>query len=347
MSHSDLLIRCDGSPELGMGHVVRCLAIAEAVVAQGHPAPAFLMTSSTLGTARVQAAGFQVYPVSAAHLSGSGFVHAVEMSGATTVCVDVRDALSRNDLERLRAEGVRIAVLDDASDRRLAADLAFYPPVPQVAALDWSGFSGEKLVGWEWIPLRSMFADCTHAALVEPPRLLVSLGATDPHGMTLPVLEVLAALDVNCQVRVVIGSVCPQRAEIHAALEHLPMPCECLEDVTDMAALMAEAGLAVVAFGMTAYELAACGVPALYLCASEDHAQSAAALVQAGAGFSLGVVDDGSTARLQAALGDVLGNRDMRRAMAARARALIDGRGAQRIAARLTERAPVRAQVRA
>ncbi|MEZ4483750.1 MAG: hypothetical protein R2864_03865 [Syntrophotaleaceae bacterium] len=56
------------------------------------------------------------------------------------------------------AKRLLVVVLDDSSDRRLAAaDLAFYPPVPQVAELDWSDFDGDCYAGWEWIPLRSGF----------------------------------------------------------------------------------------------------------------------------------------------------------------------------------------------
>ena len=42
------------------------------------------------------------------------------------------------------------AVIDDASERRLAADFAYYPPVPQAFALDWTGSRCEPRIGWEW-----------------------------------------------------------------------------------------------------------------------------------------------------------------------------------------------------
>lgn len=44
------------------------------------------------------------------------------------------------------------------------------------------------------------------------------------------------------------------------------------EDAHDMPALMAQADLAIASFGVTAYELAARGVPAIYLCLTDDHA---------------------------------------------------------------------------
>ena len=38
--------------------------------------------------------------------------------------------------------------------RRLAADLGFWPPVPQLAALDWQGVTAERYIGWAWLALR-------------------------------------------------------------------------------------------------------------------------------------------------------------------------------------------------
>ncbi|MEZ4483749.1 MAG: hypothetical protein R2864_03860 [Syntrophotaleaceae bacterium] len=56
----------------------------------------------------------------------------------------------------------------------------------------------------------------------------------------------------------------------------------------DMPGALAHADLAIAAFGVTAYELAALGIPAVLLGLTEDHARSAEALNQAGMACSLG-----------------------------------------------------------
>ena len=71
--------------------------------------------------------------------------------------LDVRSDLATEALERWRSGGLFIATLDDPSDRRLETDLAFYPPVPQVRDFDWSGFTGELYIGWDWVVLRREF----------------------------------------------------------------------------------------------------------------------------------------------------------------------------------------------
>ena len=56
---------------------------------------------------------------------------------------------------------------------------------------------------------------------------------------------------------------------------------ETIEGADDLAIAYASADLALCAFGVTAYELAAFGVPALYLGLTEDHARSAGAFDRA------------------------------------------------------------------
>ena len=91
-------------------------------------------------------------------------------------------------------------------------------------------------------------------------------------------------------------------------------------------------------FGVTAYELAALGVPALYLCLTEDHAESAEAFVAAGMGRSLGVHGAGGEERILAEVEGLLADETGRASMAAAGRERIDGLGAPRVAHELAER---------
>jgi spore coat polysaccharide biosynthesis protein SpsF len=99
-----------------------------------------------------------------------------------------------------------------------------------------------------------------------------------------------------------------------------------------MAALMAKADLALASFGMTAYELAAVGVPMLLLCLSEDHRVSATSLAEAGAAEIAGIAKDVTDAALDAAIAAIAADDSRRERLGRRARALVDGKGAARIA---------------
>jgi spore coat polysaccharide biosynthesis protein SpsF len=106
--------------------------------------------------------------------------------------------------------------------------------------------------------------------------------------------------------------------------------------VSDIASLMSEADLALAAFGMTAYELAAVGVPTLLLCLSEDHRRSALALAENNAAHIAGVAQEVGAAALDRTIVKACADAAWRDAMSRNARLLVDGRGAWRIAERLT-----------
>ncbi|MGH7034623.1 MAG: hypothetical protein ACREFL_12905, partial [Stellaceae bacterium] len=106
-------------------------------------------------------------------------------------------------------------------------------------------------------------------------------------------------------------------------------------DVENMAGLMAKADLALASFGMTAYELAAVGVPMLLLCLSEEHRVSATSLAEAGAAEVAGIAKDVTDAGLEEAIARLAADDARRERLGRRARALIDGKGAARIAERL------------
>jgi hypothetical protein len=206
--------------------------------------------------------------------------------------LDVRDDLAPAAVERMRARGVMIATIDDPSERRLAADLAFHPPVPQVEAFDWTGFTGARLVGAEWMVLRRAFANAPTRAVRE-------------------------------------------RQALDQRLEHSGRRAAVLDQPADMRAVMLGADLAIASFGMTAYELAATATPAIYLCLTADHAQSASLFDAHGAAITLGLHDQVEGSRLMETVTTLLGDTNRLAAMGRAGRTLVDGQGARRVADRI------------
>jgi spore coat polysaccharide biosynthesis protein SpsF len=266
----------------------------------------------------------------------------------SVLLLDVPNDVTWAAVRALRSQGVVVVTLDHPARLRLVADLAFYPPVPQVRRLDWSGFTGELFVGWDWIVLRPEFArrpesldrnappvsGSVSAAATPPcPTVLVTMGGSDPAGLTLKVLAALDLLERDVRILAALGSGFLHAAALEAHLSRAQSRTEVRRAVRDMAGVMVEADLAIASFGMTAYELAAVGVPSLLICLTEDHAESATALVELGTAISLGLHGRVTSRALAAAVSDLLASAGRRRQMALRGVQAIDGRGAKRIAA--------------
>ena len=147
MSSVSVIIRCDGGAAIGMGHVSRCLALAGEWRDAHRGAVTFAMRDPSGAAAAVVASdGYDVEPLAADESSdyGEWLLELATARAAAAVIVDVRDGLSRASLDRIRNSGVLVVAIDDATERRLASDVVFYPPVPQIAEMDWTGFTGRR-----------------------------------------------------------------------------------------------------------------------------------------------------------------------------------------------------------
>jgi spore coat polysaccharide biosynthesis protein SpsF len=327
------LIRCDGGGKFGYGHVKRTIALARALRDREGIGAQFCLNGSADALAPILAAGFEATLLNANRLS-EDFNRSVLAQSPDIVVCDVREGVTRQDLEAVRS-GPIIAVIDDASDRRLAADFAYYPPLPQTDALDWQGARACVRVGWEWALLGMSRAVSPAPRLLPRPTLLVTMGGSDPKGLTLGVARALRKLDPLFRARFVIGPGVKDGARLAKAIVSQAAHFETVEGAGDLATEYAAADMALAAFGVTAYELAAAGVPAVYLCLTQDHAQSASAFERAGMGVSLGAAERTAPEDVARTVWALLSDRARLREMRAMGLAKIDGEGANRVAADL------------
>ncbi len=326
------LIRCDGGAAFGYGHVKRMVALARALRDREGMGVVFAVNGTDDALVPIRRAGFEAEAVTA---GADSLRRTMEARRPDMLVLDCREGPSREEILGLQA-GI-VAVIDDASERRLAADIAYYPPVPQSDVLDWTGSHCAPRVGWEWSLLGLAQTPPRPKPLSPRPTLLVAMGGSDPHELTLRTARALTRLDPVFRARFVIGPGMKDREKVAAAIVKLKSNFETIEGADDLATEYASADLALAAFGVTAYELASYGVPALYLCLTEDHALSASAFEYAGMGISLGLAEQAADERIAKSVLALLGDAQRRREMHQAGRMTVDGNGAARIAADLVE----------
>jgi len=323
------LIRCDGGGAFGYGHVKRMVALARALRDREGVGATFVVNGTESACEPVRRAGFAV------SLLDASLELLIARHKPDLLLLDGREGPTRYELAKLSGHVGLTAVIDDAAERRLAADVAYYSPVPQALALDWRSSRCEPRIGWEW----SLSGLSQVAPVVRPPSarptLLVTMGGSDPFGLTLRCARALAQLEPVFRARFVIGPGMAEPGVVARQIVALSENFATVEGADDLATEYVGADLALAAFGVTAYELAAFGVPALYLCLSDDHARSAAAFEQAGIGVSLGVAHTTSDDVIADSVRQLLLDGAQRRQMRAAGLMTIDGDGPARVASDL------------
>jgi spore coat polysaccharide biosynthesis protein SpsF len=338
---SSILIRCDGWAEIGFGHVVRCLALADELRDAHGCEVAFAMIKATAGCSLVESKGYRVLTADRDAVSqdyARWLCASVDEVKAGVLVLDVRDDLPINAVSALKKRGIVIAAIDDPSDRRLLADLAFYPPVPQVWRMDWTGFSGKLYAGWQWVILRREFSHPIRRERHEHPVILVTMGGSDPSGLTLKAVRALDMLDGDFETLVLLGPGFLHQTALYDLVSKMRRKFHLLRDVKNIPELMSQADLALGSFGVTAYELAAMGVPGIFMCLTEDHAESASVFVEAGMGECVGLHDHICAQVLSSALRRLMENRSRWEEMSTACLKNVDGRGASRVADKIMGR---------
>lgn len=349
-----ILIRADASPTIGTGHVMRCLAVAEALRDQGHETLFAAVESTPAIDRRLSADGFR-------HVSIAGPVgEAADLAATRSLLRREHGSAVMLDGYRfgeayragLQAAGARVLAWDDLGDGTpLHADLVVNA-APQAAALPYGTMAPGALLllGPGYAPLRRevrLAAREPRRSVAERPVLLVTFGGSDPLGLTGPVVEALAAARPDgCRIVAVVGGSNPRAAEL-AALAGRLCPDVMVEiDCPRMGALMAESGLAVSAGGGTMGELAALAVPTLLVVTADNQAMAsgdAADLGWSEAVDARGSDPAGAASAIAERALALWADASRRQRMQEAAAALpLDGEGAERIARALTGPAPSR-----
>jgi UDP-2,4-diacetamido-2,4,6-trideoxy-beta-L-altropyranose hydrolase len=305
------VFRVDASLEIGTGHVMRCLTLAQALRDRGGSC-AFVCRADTGHLIdEVRRRGFAVTALPAGPAVAPSPAHAAwlgapleldaqqtlaSLPGETDWIVVDHYALDARWEREMRGDRRRLMVIDDLADRQhdcellldanLGRSAADYAPLVPAACV--------VLAGPRHALLRPEFAALRPASLArraEAPvrKLLVAMGGVDAPDVTSAALQALAgaALPTDCSITVVMGAHAPWLAQVREAARRLPWPAEVVVNAQDLARRMADSDLAIGAAGTTAWERCCLGLPSLATILAENQRAGAQALFAAGAAVAI------------------------------------------------------------
>lgn len=334
-----LLIRADAGPVIGVGHVMRCLGLAQAWQDRG---------------GRVAFATAAMPPVLASRLASEGMaVHAIAAEPASGEDAHRTKALAK-DADWLLVDGYNFTTqwlrqvrgntpvaiwTDHAHADDLPVNLVLNQnPHAESTLYRLSAPGARLLLGPDFIVLRREFIEplARRSARSYVRRLLVTFGggiAAGAHDAFLDAAELLGAR--LPQTTLLVGHDHPSCDAIFARAARYPAVKA--QIATDgFSALVEDSDLAVSAAGATLWELAALGVPSLALVIAENQEPLAQHLQSRGAGVSLGWLSSATGGLIATQLDRLLERTDAFAAMSRAALALVDGHGAQRVCDALT-----------
>ena len=354
-----VLLRADATTNIGVGHAMRLLALAQEIRRRGHR----VVIAGDLDVAWVAAAyaeaGIERLP---APSSPDELVRLARAEGATHCVLDRYD-LTAEWGATLRAAGVSVmAMVDGEFSAHQDADLyidqnpgATPRPVDAgrlaLAGASYTLFRDDVLALRRDARVRTgVTASDPDPAVgaASPVRVLAVFGGTDPMGaapvVTPLVVDALASLRAGNEDRhptdvAHITVVTPDAGWADALRAAAPSGVEIAATgpVTDLARRAAASDLVVTASGSSVWELMCLGVPLAVVCVVDNQRPGYDVVVEDDLALGLGSLDalrsdEAARAAAVAGLTTTLQDTGVRTRRAARAQALLDGRGRERVA---------------
>ena len=338
-----LLLRADADPAQGAGHVKRCLALAASWRRRGGQATVLSCCLTSVLRQRIETVGIGVVEIPMRHPDTADLMATLsaleKVSGDTTelpwVVLDGYhfDAAYQS---LLRSAGCRLLVIDDTGHlSRYDADMILnhglnahriaYNHAPDTLLLLGTRFG---LLGPEFHCWQGVARHCPEVAR----KVIVTLEGRDENNAILKVVEALKQISIaDLEVRVVTAAGNEDLAELHQAIASVSSRFFLETQVTNIAPLMGWADLAVAAGETTGWEIAFMNVPAVILILAENQAVAARDLDEFGSACCLGQVENLTCGEIAGAIVHLMYDMETRKRMSQRAKALVDGKGAERL----------------
>jgi spore coat polysaccharide biosynthesis predicted glycosyltransferase SpsG len=325
----------EGGKHIGLGHVRRCIVIAHELV-QKDIEVIFYVNRELSGTAWIKKEGFQYKTTS---LPRSRLLNTT-VPHNSLILIDTKKQVS-GLIRSLKKRGHVIVLLDNISDAMLEADCIIYPTAIYENNMRLEKFKGRIFGGSKYIPISRSFIGIRGKTInkhLRPPyQVLITMGGSDPNRLTGKIVSALLKSYLPLYIRAVIGpafSTDPLLAAIGKSHHH---NVQFIKGKDDLSAEMAGSHIAITALGTTIFELASLGVPALIIANFRTDDRDMAAFQRLGIALPVGYYRDVRGFDIRNAVESLLINKVAWENMSQKGKILIDGKGADRIAAAIDD----------
>ncbi|WP_313650352.1 UDP-2,4-diacetamido-2,4,6-trideoxy-beta-L-altropyranose hydrolase [Pseudomonas soli] len=315
-----VVLRADASLEMGTGHVMRCLTLADALRFKGAECLFICRVHAGNLNELIKSRGHSVYvlplgtrePAEAGDLAHSVWLGATQQEDIQACRAVIESfqpdllvvdhyALDSRWEHEFRKSSQKILVIDDLADRPHECDVLLDQTLGRAAEEyhPWTSSDCLLMCGSQYALLRPEFSELRSVSLArrDKPQLrhvLITMGGVDKDNATEQVLKALQVSDLpdDCMITVVMGSTAPWLASVRHQAKRMTWNTRVLVDVGDMAQLMVGSDLAIGAAGATSWERCCLGLPTIMMVLADNQRSIAHALEGAGAAWVVEVDTD-------------------------------------------------------
>ena len=337
------IIRADGNTAIGMGHVMRCLSIADAMK-ESNIEPVFI-TAGNDCVSMIEDRGFKVYILGTDYQNMESELPLIrkflesQNKGAKEIPVILVDSyqVTSRYYEELR-KLAKVACLEDMGQSYPVDLLINYNIYGPKLVYD-NKITRATLLGTMYQPLRREFQqDIQYEIKNKITDVMITTGGSDPYfaarAFTDAFLSEKELKEAWIRYHIINGPFNTHTEELHKLYDENPW-VEIHEHVTCMKEIMKQCDVVLSATGSTIYEVSALGVPLIAFYFAENQRQGADMLSEITHVINCGNYADDNAQTVENAVKALLKcvkDKEYRETLYHEERSLVDGQGAARIA---------------
>jgi UDP-2,4-diacetamido-2,4,6-trideoxy-beta-L-altropyranose hydrolase len=307
MKASHIAFRTDASIQIGTGHFMRCLTLAEALKSQGayirfvsRNLPEHLQIMLAEKNMEFSSLGIDVTQSPDGERAQTGWLGVNQLQDATDTIQALSDRawdilivdhyqFNATWEQLLRPYAHKLMVIDDLANRSHDCDLLLDQNYYRDLDQRYQGLVQEQcvmLLGPSYVLLRPEFAEARRMLRSRDGkirRILVFFGGSDPYNQTLKAVTALKLLDrPDIKIDVVVGLANPNQNSVKTLCDEIPnatFHCQ----VSNMAELIQNADLGIGAGGSAMWERCCLGLPTITVIFAENQKRTTEDVAEIGA----------------------------------------------------------------
>lgn len=338
-----IAFRVDGGNKIGMGHLMRSLALANAFP---EDIDIYFMIKREESVLKLLSQyRFKILEIGETLKKEEEINKVKELIRSNNIDILITDSyeIDQDYLIETKEIVKKLVTIHDFAPFAFPSDIVINGNI-YAPWLDYRSLNGHTqfLLGTDYTLMREEFKNLPERKINKKvENILVTMGGSDKLNLTPKIIRVLNQLEEDWEqsecfnkdelhIDVVIGSAFANLEEIIAEVRKSSLEIDLHFNVKKMSSLMLNNDLAISAGGSTLYELAATGTPAVVLLQADNQVLVAEAMEKAGVIRNLGFGNCFKDDELKLYLKSLISDLKARINMSKRAQKLLDGKGSEK-----------------
>ncbi len=329
-----IIFRLDATKEIGIGHMMRCMALAEELVIRGEKCYFFSKITNNELLNQLKKRKIIVEKINKINTYREELKNLIRFSKKKEIDWIITDnyEIDSECTQAIKNDGFKLLSIDDIAQAFYYSDIVVNQNI-NANNLKIEGAEHTKfLLGTKYVMLRDELLKIEMKRYNDSvKKILITLGGIDKDNLTLKIIKNINEINAEVKLIVVSGPYNTHYDDLKKFANNNSRKIDVISSPRSMLDIYLESDIAISAGGSSCYELAYFGIPNIIITVADNQLNIAKALDKKNVSIYLGKKEEFSSNRIKENVLKLINDNSLRKNMAENGRKIVDGKGKKRI----------------